>query len=202
MNIAVVTGASGGIGREFVLALLKREDIEEVWAIARSEEKLARLREELGAKLRFFATDLSDLNEINQFQKTLEKEKPNVVCLVNSAGFGKFCAYDDISINQSMNMIDLNCKGLVAMTLSVLPYMNAGAAIVNLASAAAFQPLPYENLYAATKAFVRSYSRALNIELKECGITVTCVCPSWVETEFFHVALAHAADLRRHGGAE
>ncbi len=106
--------------------------------------------------------------------------------LVNCAGFGKFGKYDEISRESSTAMIDLNCKALVYMTVTVLPFMPDGANIVNLDSLSAFQPVPYLNVYGATKAFVLSYSRALAAELRERDIKVLAVCPGWVRTEFFN----------------
>jgi short-subunit dehydrogenase len=132
--------------------------------------------------------DVSDLDSVKEFKSELEKEGHDVTWLVNSAGFGKFCSYDDISPEVSAAMIKTNCEGVVGVTLIVLPFMKDGARIINMGSAAAFQPLPYENIYAATKAFVRSYSRALNRELASRAITVTCACPSWVQTDFFNTA--------------
>ena len=86
-------------------------------------------------------------------------------------------------------MIDLNCKAVVSACATALPFMSDGSKIINVASCAAFQPIPYINVYAATKAFVLSYSRALNVELKYRKISVTAVCPYWVKTEFFDRAI-------------
>ena len=93
--------------------------------------------------------------------------------------------YDQIPLEDCMGMIDLNCKALVAITQLTLPYMKEGAKIIQLDSLSSFQPVPYINVYGATKAFVLSYSRALNVELKPRKIQVMAVSPGWVETEFF-----------------
>ena len=82
-------------------------------------------------------------------------------------------------------MINLNISGVVTMGLICIPFMNKNSHIINIASQAAFQPVPYQNVYSATKSFVKNYSRALNIELKEKGITVTAVCPGWIKTNLF-----------------
>lgn len=105
--------------------------------------------------------------------------------LINNAGFAKFCSYDDITIEESLNMIDLNISAVVAFGLICIPYMEKGSHIINIASQSSFFPLPYQNIYSSTKAFVRNYSRALNVELQEKQITATAVCPGWMKTELF-----------------
>ena len=182
--VAVVTGASSGLGKEFV-NLLMREKVHEIWAVARKEDKLLALKKRFGKRVRCFSLDLSDINSVKRFQKLLENEQPAIRYLINNAGYDKFCSYDDLNIDESVNMINLNCSGVVAMGLACIPYMRRGSRIINIASQASFQPLPYQNIYASTKAFVRNYSRALNVELKEKGICVTAVCPGWIDTELF-----------------
>lgn len=188
MRIAVITGASSGIGREYADLLAKESNVDEIWALARDKGKLNMLADGSNFPIRTFSVDVSDLSSVKDFGSVLEKERPDVTWLVNSAGFGKFCGYNNISPEVSTAMIKTNCEGVMSVTLTVLPFMGEGARIINMGSAAAFQPLPYENIYAATKAFVRSYSRALNRELASRAITVTCACPSWVQTDFFKTA--------------
>ena len=170
-NIAIVTGASSGFGKEFVKLFFRRKDIDEVWVISRNEDRLNKIKEHFGKKIKVFPMDLS--------------VKDNIKYLVNNAGFAKFCSYDDISIDESVNMIDLNVSGVVAMGLVCIPYMRKGSHIINVASQAAFQPLPYQNIYSSTKAFVRNYTRALNVELRDKGIIATAVCPGWMKTELY-----------------
>lgn len=192
-NIAVITGASSGFGREFVKLLVEEDSIDEIWAVARNEDRLKKLVDEFGGKLRTFAVDLSNKREIKVFHSYLEKADVNILYLVNNAGYGKFCSYEDLDIEESINMIDLNINAVVALGLLCIPYMEKGSHIINIASQASFQPLPYLNIYSATKAFVRNYSRALNVELKNKGITVTAVCPGWMKTAFFDRADIGAA---------
>ena len=109
--------------------------------------------------------------------------------LVNAAGFGKFGASLKIPVEDELRMIDLNCKALVAMTRICLPYMRKGSHVLQLDSLSAFQPVPYITTYGATKAFVLSYTRALNQELKASGIRMMAMNPGWVKTEFFNHAL-------------
>ena len=114
----------------------------------------------------------------------LKAEQVCIRYLVNNAGYGKFGAYSDLSAEQSRNMIDLNISGVVETALVSLPFMHRGSHMINIASLASTVPLPYLNIYAASKAFVRNYSRALNIELKPRDISVTAVCPGWMDTGF------------------
>lgn len=184
-QIAVVTGANGGLGKEFVKLLAEQNDISEIWAIARNEEKLNQLSEEFGDKVRTFSMDLSDRTSYSELEKYLEKEEVNVKYLVNNAGFAKFCSYDDISIEESLNMIDLNIGAVTALGLVCIPHMEKESHIINIASQASFFPLPYQNIYSSTKAFVRNYTRALNVELKDRGIHAIAVCPGWMKTDLF-----------------
>lgn len=182
--IAVVTGGSSGFGREFVKQLLQTE-IQEIWVIARDPEKLHRLQKDFKNKIRIFSLDLSDLCSIETFSHTLAKESPDIRWLINNAGYAKFCSYCDLDIRQSANMISLNAIGTVSMGLCCIPYMRRGAHILNIASQSAFFPLPYLNLYSATKAFILHYSQALRTELKDKGVGVTAVCPGWMDTGLY-----------------
>lgn len=184
-KIAIVTGASSGLGKEFTRLLVADAQLEEIWAIARNKEQLDKLQQEFGEKVRTFSMDLSDENILAGFPAILKKELPHIAVLVNNAGYAKFGSYDDLSIGESLNMIRLNCEAVVAVTLACIPYMQAGDHILNVASVASFQPLPYQNIYSSTKAFVRNYSRALNAELRDRKITVTAVCPGWIKTNLY-----------------
>lgn len=113
----------------------------------------------------------------------LKEQEPSVLWLVNNAGIARMAPVTEFSVSEIKRTIDLNCKAPVLLINICIPFMEKGARILNVSSAFAFQPVPYINLYASTKAFERSYSRALNAELKPSGITVTAVCPSWVDTE-------------------
>lgn len=181
-KIALVTGATGGLGREFVKQILN-EEIDEVWAIARNEQKLSDLRKEHGEKVLPMPVDLSDIQGIEQISDRLKEEKPKVTYLINNAGLAKMGKYNDFSIGEIDKTINVNCKAPVMLAHICIPYMDKGSRILNISSASAFQPNPYINLYAASKAFERSYSRALNVELKGTGITCTAVCPGWIDTE-------------------
>ena len=157
MNIAIVTGASSGMGREFVLQLSQYVKVDEIWAIARRGDALESLKKEVNVPVRPISLDLCEKSSFDTMAKLLEEEKPNVKLLVNAAGFGKFGAYHKVSLEDESRMIDLNCKAVVLLTRLVLPYMEKGSHILQLDSLSAFQPVPYITTYGATKAFVLSY---------------------------------------------
>ena len=188
MNIAIVTGASSGMGREFVLQLSEYVHIDEIWVIARRGAALEALKEQVSVTVRPVVLDLCEESSFETVAKLLEAEKPNIKLLVNAAGFGKFGAYHKVSLTDESRMIDLNCKAVVLMTRLCLPYMEKGSHILQLDSLSAFQPVPYITTYGATKAFVLSYCRAMNQELKGREIRMMAMNPGWVKTEFFNHA--------------
>ncbi len=187
-NIAVITGASSGIGYEFVQNISKLGSFDEVWLIARRRDRLEEIK--LPYPTRVLPLDLSKSESYDEYAALLKQEKPCIKVLINASGFGKFLPTEDVDLATNLNMLDLNCGGVMAMCQLSLPYMDEASRILNIASVAAFQPIPYINVYAATKAFVLSYSRGLGGELKSKGITVTAVCPFWTKTEFFDRAIA------------
>ena len=188
MRIAIVTGASSGMGREFVLQLPQYVQVDEIWAIARRENALESLKQESSVPIRPISLNLLQQSSFDAFTKILEEEKPDIRLLVNAAGFGKFGYFEKISIDDDCKMLDLNCKALVVMTRLCIPYMNSGSHILQLDSLSAFQPIPYITTYGATKSFVLSYSRAMNRELRHRGIRMMAMNPGWVKTEFFNHA--------------
>ncbi len=188
MRIAIVTGASSGMGREFVRQLHSYVQVDQIWAIARREDALEQLRQETPIPVRPVALDLCREDSFQVVSALLEQERPQVMLLVNAAGFGKFGRWENVSMEDDLRMIDLNCRALVAMTRIVLPYMSSGSHVLQLDSLSAFQPVPYITTYGATKSFVLSYSRAMNRELKHKGIRMMAMNPGWVKTEFFNHA--------------
>lgn len=191
-NIAIVTGGSSGLGKEFVALLAYEASIDEIWVIARDMKKLNALKDEFKDKVVIFSLDLSQYEQVQDFEKILLKESINIKILINNAGFGKFGAFCDISIEESVNMLQLNIGAVVTMSLICIPFMNRTSHIINISSQSSFQPLPYFSLYASTKAFIRHYSRALNVELRSKEISVTTVCPAWLDTSFFERARTNA----------
>ena len=188
-KIAVITGASSGMGRRFAETVTQWGQFDEVWAIARRLDRLEELRQTVPFPVRPVALDLTDRARFAAYADLLKAEEVEVGLLVNASGFGKFCAAMDAPLEVNLNMVDLNCQALMALCQLTVPYMTGGGRIINIASVAADQPIPYLNVYAGTKAFVLRYSRALNRELKSRGIGVTAVCPFWTKTEFFGRAI-------------
>lgn len=192
MRIAIVTGASSGIGKEFVRQLESfYKGLDEIWILARRMERLEELKKETGTCLRIFCGDLEEALIYKQVQNRLENQNPDIRMLVNAAGFGKMGTVEEIAATDKasqLRMIDLNCRALTEMTCLCLPWMSKGSRIINLASAAAFCPQSGFAVYAATKAYVLSFSRGLGAELRNRDIYVTAVCPGPVDTEFFQVS--------------
>ena len=189
MGIAVITGASSGMGKEFVLQLSRQKSFEEIWVIARRTERLTALQELVDVKIRPISLDLTSEKSIEEYSALLQREMPVVDVLVNASGVGRFGTFETMDLDYMYRMIDLNSKAYVGMTYATLPYMTKGGEVYQLDSLSSFQPVPYICVYAATKAFVLSFSRALNVELKSRGIRVLAVCPGWVRTEFFDHAV-------------
>lgn len=194
-NVAIITGASSGIGREFALQIAQGyPSIHELWIIARREERLRNLeRQLLGRKVKVFVMDVSDSAELERFCDILAQEKPRVRILVNAAGYGMIGELVNMSEDDVTGMVDVNCRALTALSHMVLPYLSEGSQIIQMASSAAFMPQPRFAVYAASKSYVLSFSRALGRELREREITVTAVCPGPVKTEFFEIAETYEA---------
>ena len=189
MKIAVITGASSGMGREFVYALDRDEEFDELWVIARREQRLLELKENCRAKIRPIVLDLQTRESFALYRQLLEQEKPEIAVLVNAAGFGLFGAFMDMDMDRQLDIIDLNSRALTAMCYMSVPYMAKGSRIYNMGSMSSWQPVPYINVYGASKAYVLNFSRALGVELKDRGIKVMAVCPGWITTEFFDHAI-------------
>jgi short-subunit dehydrogenase len=189
LKIAIITGASSGMGRETAVQLADRfGGLSEIWIAARRGDRLDALEDVLPVPVRKFAIDLTKPEERETLSGALRTVKPDVRILVNASGYGKIGPAGSVPLEEETGMVRLNCEALLAVTHLTLPYMGRGGRIIQYASSAAFLPQPGFAVYAATKAFVLSYSRALNEELKPRGIRVTAVCPGPVKTEFFTIA--------------
>lgn len=188
-KIAVVTGASSGMGRDFVLAVDREFHPEEIWVIARREDRLLALQEQVRATVVPFAMDLSQDESLGRYEQALREQQPEISVLVNAAGYGKFTAFTEMELTQQLGIVALNDRALTAMCHLSLPYMRSGSKIINLGSNSSWQPVPYMSVYGASKAYVLSFSRALGRELRPRGIQVLCVCPGWVKTEFMDRAV-------------
>ena len=186
-TIAIITGASGGLGREFVSRIVS--EVDELWAIGRNVSKLEALKAENGEhgkKIIPLQMDLSDIKSFDILTSKLKSECETdgieIRWLINNAGAGRFGPSKDFTTEELNISITCHCTAIASICNICIPYMKAGDHLVNIASQSAFSPLPYINLYAATKAFVYSYTRALGEELKDSGIIVTAVCPGWIKT--------------------
>lgn len=189
MKIGIVTGASSGIGREYVSALDKNFNLDEIWVIARREERLKEMQATCNTTIRPIALDLADTKSFEVYKALLEETNPEIQILINGAGFGVFGAFAETDLEKQLAMIDLNAKSLTAICHISIPYMPEGSHLINIASNSSWQPVPYINVYGSTKAYVLNFSRALGVELKSRKIHVMAVCPHWVKTEFFDHAV-------------
>lgn len=185
------------MGKDFVKELQKEKNVDEIWMIARRAERLNRMVSEASERLRAFALDLTDMNSFECFEKTLREETPQIQFLVNAAGAGRMGQVSSIDYREHAFVLDINVKALTCMTRICLPYMKKGSRIIQLCSGSAFLPQPEFASYAASKAYVLSFSRALRQEIKNLGITVTAVCPGPVNTEFFEAAGSEIAPAKK-----
>ena len=189
-RIAVITGASSGMGREFAIQIDALNEVDELWLIARNESALKEVAALLKAPARCMAADLGDAAALDYLKAELDCADVIVAYVVNAAGFGKFGTWREVPDAAARGMVDVNCRAVVTLTRACLPHMRRGSRVIELASCAAFVSLPSMNVYAASKAFVLSYTRALRWELRGTGITATAVCPAWVKTGFEKTARA------------
>lgn len=188
MRIAVITGASAGIGREFVHEIDRMGGLDEIWVIARRLDRLEELKGKCKTLVRPVVMDLSDLKALDGYWELLEKEKPEIGLLVNAAGFGVFGPFADKNLDRMLDSVTVNSLSLTGMCHISIPYMKSGDSIINVGSNSAWQPVPYQTVYGASKSYVLNFSRALYRELRSKGIHVMCVCPGWIRTEFQQVA--------------
>lgn len=188
MKIAVITGASSGLGREFAKQIEAFGTCDELWIVARREDRLVALADTLSTKCRVLPFDLTDPCSVDEIAAAVKTSGATVEYLVNAAGFGKFGDYSEVSRGDVRGMIDLNARALADVTIALIPFMKRGSHIIEIASISAYLPLENLSVYAASKSFVLSYSYALRTELKKSGITVTAVAPGWIDTEFATVA--------------
>ncbi len=188
MNVAVITGASSGIGEEFVRQVARQTNINEIWIIARRKQKLEQLKKTLNKSVKIIAMDLQIKDNIKKLEDLLKVENPKISLLVNCAGYGIRKEFRKGTLEEELGMIEVNCLSLTALTYLCLPYMQKGGRILQVASAASFLPQAGFAVYSASKSYVLSFSRALNKELKESEIAVTAVCPGPVDTDFFLIS--------------
>lgn len=198
-KLALITGASKGIGKAIAYELAKKEY--NLLLVARSNDLLEKLSDEINSKypaleVAYFAADLSDIREIEKLKNWYDEKKYCINFLVNNAGYGIWGHFKDANLNDQINMINLNITALVHLTHSFLPSLLqcSKAYIMNIASTAAYQSIPTMAAYGGTKSFVLSFSRALHLELKKTPVSVTCVSPGATNTHFIERAAMQALE--------
>lgn len=200
MNTTLITGASSGIGEAFARKLAARGH--NLLLVARSEEKLMMLCNEVGRshniRAEYFAVDLSKPDAPRRLFEETRKRELDIDLLINNAGFGSMGDFAKLDLSRELNMIDLNVRSLVELTyLFLLPMRERkSGAIMNVASTAGFQAVPFMATYAATKAFVLSFSEALWEENRTYGIEVMALCPGVTETNFFDASSMQRPPVR------
>lgn len=192
MTTALITGASSGIGEEFAHQLAKKQT--DLILVARSRDKL----EELATKLEqqylinteVIVQDLTTSGAGKTLFDLVQQKGLTVDLLINNAGFGDYGAFSDRDLAKQLAMIQLNITVVTQLTGLFLPVMKqrSQGAIINISSIAGFQPLPYMSVYAATKAFILSFTEALWAENKNSGVRILAVCPGPTESDFFNKA--------------
>jgi short-subunit dehydrogenase len=197
-STALVTGASSGIGAAIAESLARRGH--GLTLVARREDRLTelagRLADEHAVRAGVIACDLADAAERDRLASEVEALELDVDVLVNNAGFGSSGDFVKVDRERQVEMVEVNCATVVDLSARYAPGMagRGRGAVINVASMAAFQPLPGQATYAATKAFVLSFTEALHQELKGAGVTVSAVCPGPVRTEFVEAAGINRAD--------
>ncbi len=189
MRIAIVTGASSGIGSEFCKALDK-EGLDYLWLVARREDRLNELAKSLRTPCRIVPADLTDMKRLSEILEDIKESGCIVQYLVNCAGFGLFGKTTNQSVDSISGMIDLNCTALAILSSGCIPFMQNGSSIIQLCSASAYLPLEYLNVYSSSKAFVRSFCIGLRSEIAGSGINVLEVSPGWVSTDFIEKSIS------------
>lgn len=187
--IAIVTGASSGLGKEFVKELSRQKQVDEIWVLARRKENMEALAGKVPVGIRILAGDLLEEGTFQRLDDWLQKERPVVSFLVNNAGRGNHIPFEKESEGDMVSMMKLDMEVPVKMVKHCLPFMDGTSHILNVASAAAFVPLPGLSIYSSSKSFLLSFSRSLGKELAPRHITVTALCPYWIgDTEFMDKA--------------
>lgn len=190
MSMAMITGASSGLGMDYALEVYRQHpEIEEIVLIARRKERLEALAEKLsGRKVTVLALDLMKRESRAEIAEFLRAREAEVSLLINNAGFGWMGNVGEGDAELQADMVQLNCGALTALCALTLPYMKKGSVIVNVCSIAAFVPTPRMTVYCSTKAYVLSFSKSLREETKKQGINVLAVCPAPMDTEFLSIA--------------
>lgn len=190
MKTAILTGASSGLGKEYLTELVRQfPEVEQIVLIARRKDRLDALAAQFPQKkMVVLPLDLTQEDSYAALADWMKTEQPQVHALINNAGFGTLGNLIDMDYPTQMRMTDLNVRALTTLTTIALPYMEKGGFVLNVCSIASFCPNPRMTVYCSTKAYVLSFSKSLRYELKDRGTNVLAVCPGPMETEFLPVA--------------
>lgn len=190
MTVVVITGASSGLGREYVRQVIKQvPSVEEIWLVARRADILEKIASEYPKQIfRLLPLDLTNATDLDAYRATLRETQAEVSLLINCAGCGKLGTFAEEEVDTQLRMVDLNCRALTAVTNLTLPYMGKGSGVLNVSSIASYVPTPNMAVYSATKAYVTAFSHAIAEELLPRGIRVLCTCPGPMATEFLDIA--------------
>ncbi len=195
-KVAVITGASSGFGSLFASKLSTMlNSVDEYYLIARREDKLVEVSKTVSKPCKIIPLDLEKEESAYEIAQILSEDKVSVKMLINCAGFGIYGDFLDSQAKDVTGMLDLNCKALTMITKEVIPFMCNNSRIINIASSAAFLPQKNFAVYAASKSYVLSFTRALNCELRDLNIYCTAVCPGPADTNFFNIALENSSNL-------
>ena len=185
MKVALITGASAGLGKEFLKALPEAfPEIEEYWLVSRNRDKLLEAARLVPKQCRVFPLDLTRDESYGKLSCYFAEFQPEITLLVNNSGCGFLGDVGEGELSRQVQMIDLNLKGLTAVTHLAIPYMPAGGHVLNVSSIASFCPNPRMTVYSATKSYVTAFTLGIGEELKKRGITATAVCPGPMDTDF------------------
>ena len=188
MKIAIITGASAGLGLEFLKSIPAYfPEIEEYWLIARRKDKLEEAAKVSARPCRILPLDLTDTESYRKLEEELAAKKPELALLINNSGCGYWGNVGEGSLDDQLRMVELNIRGLTAVTHIAIPYMTKGSRIVNISSIAAFCPNARMTVYSATKSYVSAFSYGIAEELRAKGIRSTAVCSGPMDTEFIYL---------------
>lgn len=189
MDIAIITGASAGLGQAFFRSVVRRySKLDQIWLIARRADRLQQLAQDSPVPVECLPLDLTQDGSYQAISERLAAEQPRVRILINNAGLGQLDDMVDSDVATQVRMVDVNCRGLTAVTTAVLPYMPRDSFVIQVASIAAFAPNARMTVYSSTKAYVLSLARGLRMEMKSRGVNVLALCPGPMSTEFLEKA--------------
>lgn len=187
MRVAIITGASSGLGKVFFEKLVERyTDLNEIWLIARREDKLKELADHYPhVRIRILPLDLADTKSIDTLSTVLQENNPDIRVLINNAGFDRAGLFREMRHQDIYSLINLNVMGTTMISRICLPYMSKGSYQIITGSIGSFAPLPWRAVYSASKAYVRFFSRALREEERKRGVNIMLLSPGNMNTEMF-----------------